>query len=108
DLVRPDAERADDAELRRVLEHARRHRGLRADAEDVDAVEGCDEVVLVEGAGAVDDLDAMGREDLGRERMEVLEEKSGRHGASIDPSAGRTKRSPHDGPVGPSGRGDGL
>ena len=58
DLVGADAERADRQQVRRGLEHRRGDGGLGPDAEQVDAVEGGDQLVLVERALDRLDLDA--------------------------------------------------
>ena len=62
DLVGADAEGTDRQKVGRRLDGAARDGGLGPDAEHLDAVESSDEVVLVEGTGVPDDLQAGGLE----------------------------------------------
>ena len=79
DLVRPDAEGADGEQVRGVREYPLRDLGLGPDAEELYAVEGGDQLVFVEGAGARGHLDAVGMEDRGGERVEVLKQQGTWH-----------------------------
>ena len=58
DLVRADAEGPDRLQVGRIVEHARAHLGLGADAEQVDALQRLDQLVLVHRADAHVDLEA--------------------------------------------------
>lgn len=57
------------------LQNARGDHRLRADAEDSDAVERLDQVVLVEGTRMPFDVEADGVEERIRLRVRVFEEK---------------------------------
>ena len=75
DLVGADAEAADRQQVRRVLEHARGDRGVGADPQQVHPVQGGDQLVLAQRAGAELDLETSGPEDLDGDRVDVLEQQ---------------------------------
>jgi hypothetical protein len=75
DLVRPDAERAQGRERGGRLEHLRRDVRLGADAEQVDTVEGLDQLGLVERTRPGLDLEPGGLQDRAGVGMQVLEEE---------------------------------
>src|SRR3954453_9707035 len=88
DLISADAERPDGYELGSGLHDPRGDVGLRADPEQVHAVERTDQLVLVERRGQGADLDTGIAEDLGRERVHVLQQQ-GSHGTTVSGNAQR-------------------
>ena len=82
-LVRADAERPDGPQPRSGGEDAGADMGLRADPQVVDAVEGADELVLVERARVAHDLDAVGGEDRVGDGVGVLKEQCASHGSIL-------------------------
>ena len=75
--------------LRRV-EDARRDRGVGADAEQVHAVQGGDQLVLGERSGAQLDLVAVALERLDGDRVDVLQQQD-LHPARVGAVRGRPK-----------------
>src|SRR5699024_5868970 len=76
DLVRADAEGADDLELGSGLEHRAGHVRPGADADHVDALERGDQLRLVDGSGARLDLEAGVDEGLAGGVVDVLEQQA--------------------------------
>ena len=91
DLVGADAERADRQQLRRRLENLCGDVGFGPDAEQVDALEAADQLVLVQRPGELLDVVAGGAQHGGAVGMDVFEQERARrcgrnHGIPSGPS----------------------
>lgn len=93
DLVGADAEGTDRLELGAGLDDRLGHLGLRADAEQVDALEGGDQLGLVEGPGAGLDVEAGVGQGLAGSVMDVFEQQH-LHALQGMPGRGVTWHSP--------------
>ena len=91
DLVGADAEAADRHQVARRVQRARGHVGVGADAEQVHAGQGRDQLVLGQGAGPQLDLVAARLEGLDGERVDVLEQED-LHAPRVGSGAAWAKR----------------
>jgi len=75
DLVGADAEGADRPEIGGLRQDPLGHLGLGSDAQQLHAIEGGDQLVLVEGAGSRQHLGAVGAQDRGGKGVQVLQQE---------------------------------